>query len=261
MAEVKSREIVLKVDHLNVSYDKVPVLWDLSLEVPAGSLVGIIGPNGAGKTTFLKAALGMVRPLTGSIELFSKPYKEVRHRIAYVPQRSSVDWEFPIRVIDVVLMGRYGRLGLFRLPRKADREGAMRMLERVGMAEFAQRQIAKLSGGQQQRVFLARALLQEGDLYFFDEPFAGIDAVTEAVIVDSMRQLQQAGKTIFVVHHDLSTVSSYFDWVIILNMRLVGAGPVAEVFQAGALERAFGKSQVLLSEAQALSKTKSLGLP
>ncbi len=253
-------EIALSSHQLTVNYDKTPVLWDISLDIPKGKLVGIIGPNGAGKSTFLKTALGLITPISGKVEFFGKDLAKVRQRIAYVPQRESVDWEFPITVLDLVLMGRYGRLGLFRRPRQADYKAAQHYLEQVGMAPFASRQINQLSGGQQQRVFLARALLQEADLYLMDEPFAGIDHTTEKVLVDLLRKLQDQGKTLVVVHHDLNTVESTFDWVVMLNMRLVGSGPTEEVYNRENLSMAYGKSHVLFGEALKLSQDKSSGM-
>lgn len=250
----------IKTYQLSVNYDKTPVLWDINLEVPQGKLVGIIGPNGAGKSTFLKTAMGMLKPLSGRIEYFGLPLKETKGRIAYVPQRETVDWDFPITVRELVLMGRYGHLGLFRWPRQADRAAAEHYLNQVGMAGFGDRQISQLSGGQQQRVFIARALLQEADLYFLDEPFAGIDAASESVLVSLLKQLQAQGKTIFVVHHDLNTVESYFDWTILLNMRLVTSGPTVEVFNADTLNRTYGKNYALLGEAVRLSLHKTAGL-
>ena len=249
----------LMIQHLTVNYDRKPVLWDINLEVPSHHLVGIVGPNGAGKSTLIKTALGLVSPLSGRVLFYGKPLSEVRQRIAYVPQRESVDWDFPITVLDLVLMGRYGRLGLFRRPRQADYEAARHYLNVLGMSEFEGRQISQLSGGQQQRAFLARALLQEADLYFMDEPFAGIDQVTEKVLLDLMKTLRDEGKTLFVVHHDLDTVKNVFDWVMILNMRLVGCGPVEEVFTTERLHAAYGKGHVLLDEAIKLSKDKFSG--
>lgn len=250
----------LKVGQLSVNYDKTPVLWDISLEVPQGKLVGIIGPNGAGKSTFIKTALGLVQPLSGRIEFFGLPLKNVRKRVAYVPQRETVDWDFPITVRDLVLMGRYGHLGLLRWPRQADKMAAGRFLELVGMGAFADRQISQLSGGQQQRVFLARALLQDADIFFLDEPFSGIDMATEKIVMELLSQLKQRGKTLFVVHHDLNTVERYFDWLILLNMRLVAAGPTSQVFRPEALYETFGKSCALFDEAFKLSHDRAKGL-
>lgn len=249
-----------KTYQLTVNYDKTPVLWDISLEVPPGKLVGIVGPNGAGKSTLIKTALGLVQPISGSVEFFGEPLARVRQRVAYVPQRESVDWDFPITVRDLVLMGRYGQLGTFRWPRAADNAAVDHYLELVGMTPYAHRQISQLSGGQQQRAFLARALLQEADIYFMDEPFAGIDLATEHVMMNLLRKLKNEGKTVFVVHHDLNNVESYFDWVILLNMRLVACGSTAQVFNADTLNETYGKSYSLFDEALKLSSEKLKGV-
>ncbi len=251
----------LQVNQLSVNYDKTPVLWDISLQVPTGKLVGIIGPNGAGKSTFIKTVLGLVKPLSGSIEFFGLPLKDIKGQVGYVPQKESVDWDFPITVRDLVLMGRYGKMGLFRWPRQADWAAADHYLEMVGMNSYAHRQISQLSGGQQQRVFLARALLQEADVYFMDEPFSGIDLATETVLMNILRRLRENGKTVFVVHHDLNTIESYFDWVIMLNMRLIACGNIHQVFNADTLNTTFGKSYALFDEALKLSQQKTTGLP
>lgn len=250
----------LEVYELTVNYGQTPILWDLSFEVPQGKLVGIFGPNGAGKSTFLKAGLGVVKPVSGKVSFFGEPYAKIRKRIAYVPQKESVDWDFPITVIDVVLMGHYGKLGLFRWIRKTDREQAMACLEMVGMERYANRQIAQLSGGQQQRAFLARALMQEADIYLMDEPFAGVDMATEKAIVELMRKLRDEGKTVFVVQHDLKTAKEYYDWAILLNMHLIAAGPIDEVFTEEQLKRTYGKESILFGEAVKLSQTKTSGL-
>ncbi len=260
MSEKNSPSYALEIQHLTVNYDKTPVLWDVNLSIPAGALVGIVGPNGAGKSTLMKSALGLVKPLSGKVEFFGMPLKKVRKRVAYVPQRESVDWDFPVTVFDLVLMGRYGRLGLFHRPRGADKAAAARYLQLVGMEEFSDRQISQLSGGQQQRVFLARALLQEADLYFMDEPFAGVDLATEKVIVDLLHRLRDEGKTVLVVHHDLNTVESYFDRVILLNMRLIASGPTDVCFNAQNLHAAYGKNYALLDEALKLSQQKQIGI-
>lgn len=249
----------LEVSQLFVNYDRTPVLWDISLEVPQGKLVGILGPNGSGKTTFIKTVLGLLKPISGYVSFLGQPLSSIRQKIAYVPQKETVDWDFPITVSDLVLMGRYGQLGLFRWPRKADRAAAERCLEMVGMSAFANRQISQLSGGQQQRVFIARALLQDADIYFMDEPFAGIDIATESVIIALLKELIKKNKTVFVVHHDLNTVESYFDWIIMLNMRLVASGEVSDIFNAENLQAAYGKSYTLLDEALKLSERKSRG--
>jgi manganese/zinc/iron transport system ATP- binding protein len=249
----------LQVHQLTVNYDKTPVLWDISLEVPRGKIVGIVGPNGAGKSTFIKTALGLVQPISGKVEFFGQPLSEVRRLIAYVPQRESVDWDFPITVRDLVMMGRYGGLGLCRRPRKADYAAVDHYLELMGINSYADRQISQLSGGQQQRAFIARALVQEADIYFMDEPFAGIDIATEAVIMDTLHQLKMKGKTVFIVHHDLNTVESYFDWIMMLNMRLIACGSVVEVFNPDTLNLTYGKSYALFDEALKLSQSKTTG--
>lgn len=250
----------IKIEQLSVNYDKTPVLWDLHCQIPEGKLVGIIGPNGAGKSTLLKSLLGMTRPLSGNIEFFGQPFKKVRHRMAYVPQRSSVDWDFPITAFEVVLMGRYRKLGLFKWAKAMDKEAAKHALDTVGMLAFADRQISQLSGGQQQRLFIARALLQNADIYFMDEPFAGVDMATEKAIIALMDQLKGQGKTLLVVHHDLTTVQSYFDWVIMLNTCLIANGPVSEVFNNDNIMRTYGRNSALLGEVAKLTQNKVSGI-
>ncbi len=250
----------LEIQQLTVNYDKTPVLWDITLSIPPGNLVGIIGPNGAGKSTLIKAAMNIIQPISGKVEFFGADLKSQRSRVAYVPQRESVDWDFPITVRDLVLMGRYGRLGMLRWPRKADVEAAEYYLSLVDLSGFADRQISQLSGGQQQRAFLARALLQEADLYFMDEPFAGIDLASETVIINLLRGLRERGKTILLVHHDLNSVDKYFDWLVILNLRLIACGETKAVFNPTNLNQAYGKSYGLLDQAMRLSQTKESGL-
>jgi len=239
---------LLAIQHLSVSYAQKPVLWDINLELPKGKVIGIIGPNGAGKSTFIKAIMGLVPIDNGSIKIFGKSLEEVRKQVSYVPQRNSVDWDFPASVFDVVLMGRYAHLKLFQRPRQIDKDIAMQALEQVEMGHLAQRQIGQLSGGQQQRIFLARALAQEADLYFMDEPFVGVDAATEKSIVTLLRELANQGKSIIVVHHDLQTASQYFDWAVLLNMRLVGVGPVQDVLKTKLLQATYGGRLTILSE-------------
>lgn len=238
----------LEVHDLTVAYQKKPVLWGVDLVSPSGKLVGILGPNGAGKSTLIKACMGLLPAGAGWVKIFGKPIKEALPRVGYVPQRESVDWDFPVNVMDVVLMGRYGRIGLFKRPSKKDRDIARECLEKVKMLPFADRQISNLSGGQQQRVFLARALAQESDLYFMDEPFAGVDASTEAAIIELLHELRARGKTIFVVHHDLPTARNYFDWMLLLNMRVVAFGPTEEVFTYDLLQKTYGGRLTILSE-------------
>jgi len=240
---------VLEFHDLTVAYHIRPVLWDVDLAVPEGRLAAIVGPNGAGKSTLLKAALDLVPLASGYVRVFGRSYRDVRGRVAYVPQRESVDWDFPASVADVVLMGRYGRAGWFRRPSREDRRMAREALERVGMAEYADRQISRLSGGQQQRTFLARALAQDADLYVMDEPFAGVDAVTERAIVALLHELRDKGRTVLCVQHDLQTVPEYFDWVALLNMRLVACGPVAETFTQENLQRTYGGHSAILERA------------
>lgn len=230
----------LSIHDMTVAYQRKPVLWDIDLDLPAGQLVGIIGPNGAGKSTLIKAALDLVPRASGRVHVFGKPYREQRHMVAYVPQRESVDWDFPVSALDVVAMGLYGRLGWFKRVGKAEKQLSREALERVGMVEYADRQIRQLSGGQQQRVFLARALVQDAPLTLMDEPFAGVDAATEKAIVTLLGALRSAGKTVVVVHHDLQTIGEYFDHLVMLNMRVVANGPTAEVFNEENLRRTYG---------------------
>ncbi|GAB3196084.1 manganese/zinc/iron transport system ATP- binding protein [Pontibacter aydingkolensis] len=239
---------VVEVHDLTVSYDRKPVLWGVDLTLPAGALVGVIGPNGAGKSTLIKAMMDLLPSGSGYVRIFDKPINEVRKRISYVPQRESVDWDFPASVFDVVLMGRYGNLGLFKRPRQADKDAALEALEKVGMQAFADRQISQLSGGQQQRVFLARALAQNADLYFMDEPFAGVDIATETAIIELLRTMRDQGKTVIVVHHDLQSAANYFDWVVLLNMRLVASGPTEKVLTQELLEQTYGGKLTVLTK-------------
>ena len=225
------------------------MIWDVGLDVSPGQLVGVIGPNGAGKSTFLKAIMDLVPRASGRIEIFGQSYKRSRHRVGYVPQRESVDWDFPVSVLDVVTMGLYGKIGWCMPVRRKHREAAQQALERVGIGEFANRQISQLSGGQQQRTFLARALVQDADLYLMDEPFAAVDAATEKAIVQILREMKQAGKTAIVIHHDLHTVPEYFDSVVLLNMRVVASGPTDVVFTRENLEKTYGGRLTLLDEA------------
>ncbi len=239
----------LSIHDMTVAYHRKPVLWDVDLDVPPGKLVGIVGPNGAGKSTLIKAVMDLIPRTSGRVRIFGEPYRKQRHRVGYVPQRESVDWDFPVSALDVVTMGRYGRIGWFKPVLRRHREIARHALERVGIADLAHRQISQLSGGQQQRTFLARALVQEADLYLMDEPFAAVDAATEKAIVRLLQDLRSAGKTCLVVHHDLQTVSEYFDHLILLNMRVVAHGPTAEVFTHENLHKTYGGRLTLLSEA------------
>lgn len=230
----------IEVRDLTVAYQDKPVLWDIDLDVPNGVLMAVVGPNGAGKTTFVKALLGLVRPAAGQIRMLGDAYEKRRREVAYVPQRGSVDWDFPTSALDVVMMGLYGRLGWIRRPGRREREQAMNALEKVGMQDFAKRQIRQLSGGQQQRVFLARALVQDAEIYLMDEPFQGVDATTERAIISLLRNLREQGKTLLVVHHDLQTVTEYFDHVLLLNVRRIASGPVPDVFTEENLRLTYG---------------------
>ena len=237
---------VLEVHDLTVSYDKNPVLWNVDFSIPKGKLVGIIGPNGAGKSTMLKSVMGLVDQQSGYVKIFDKDLDNVREQISYVPQRESVDWDFPASVLDVVLMGRYGRSGLFKRISKEDKEIAMASLAKVNMQDYYKRQIAQLSGGQQQRVFIARSLAQQANLYLMDEPFAGVDASAESSILNLLQEMRAEEKTIMVVHHDLQSAYEYFDWVILLNMRLIASGPKEEVFTPELLQETYGGKLTLL---------------
>ncbi len=247
----------LEIHDLTVAFDRKPVLWNVDLTIPQGKLVGIIGPNGAGKSTLIKAVMGILPLSSGYVKLFDQDIDDVRSKISYVPQRESVDWDFPASVLDVVLMGRYARLGLFKRPRKADRDIAMDCLRKVGMEAFATRQISQLSGGQQQRTFLARALAQQADIYFMDEPFSGVDAATEKTIINLLRQMTQTDKTVMVVHHDLHSVAQYFDWVILLNTRLIAYGPTKTTFTQKNVHETYGGKLTILADVADLIRRES----
>lgn len=248
----------IEVHDLTLAYDKKPVLWDIDFDMAESRLIAVVGPNGAGKSTLIKAIMGLVQPASGHVLIYGKPLRKQRKLIAYVPQRESVDWDFPINVLDLVLMGRYSHLKLFRRPGKEDYKIAQESLEKVGMLPYAKRQISQLSGGQQQRVFLARALAQEAQIYLLDEPFSGVDAATESAILDLLRELRSNGKSVMVVHHDLQTVSEYFDWVMMLNLRLVAYGPKDEVFTNENLQKAYGGRLNILTQVVELTKEKNL---
>lgn len=232
--------IAVKIDDLTVAYNYKPVLWDIDLEIPEGVLMAIVGPNGAGKSTLIKAILGIIKPIAGSIAVYGKPYKKQRSLVAYVPQKGSVDWDFPTTAIEVVMMGTYGSLGWIRRPGQKQRKEALEALEQVGMLEFKNRQISQLSGGQQQRIFLARALTQNASIYFMDEPFQGVDATTERAIINILKALREVGKTVIVVHHDLQTVPEYFDWVTFLNVKKIATGTVKDIFNDDNLTKTYG---------------------
>ena len=239
----------IQIDDLTVAYDYKPVLWDIDLVIPEGVLMAIVGPNGAGKSTLIKSILGLLKPIAGSVRVFGRPYQEQVNQVAYVPQKGSVDWDFPTTALDVVMMGTYGSLGWIKRPGQREKKRALEALEKVGMLEFRGRQISQLSGGQQQRVFLARALVQEASIYLMDEPFQGVDATTERAIVNILKELRGAGKTLVVVHHDLQTVPEYFDWVTFLNVRGIASGPVRDIFNDDNLTKTYGiKYKVAVNE-------------
>ncbi|WP_226670277.1 metal ABC transporter ATP-binding protein [Metabacillus litoralis] len=247
----------VQVENLTIAYHQKPVLQEVSFEVPEGKLIGIIGPNGAGKSTLIKGILGLIPSASGEVKIYGNDYKKSRKRVGYVPQRGSVDWDFPTNALDVVLMGRYGHVGWFKRPSKKDVEFARDCLNKVGMLEYENRQISQLSGGQQQRVFLARALAQDADVYFMDEPFVGVDAATEKAIIALLNELKAKGKTVLVVHHDLQTVDEYFDWVLLLNMRTVAFGTTKETFTIDNLQKTYGGKLTFLQDKSLLVDEKN----
>ena len=260
LGKAKSGPAPLSIRDITVTYHRKPVLQNISLEVPQSALVGLIGPNGAGKSTLLKAIVDAVPKISGEAFVYGRPYGQTRERLAYVPQRESVDWDFPATALDVVIMGTYGQLGWFRRVGKRERLAAMEALEQMEIGHLANRQISQLSGGQQQRTFLARALVQQADLFLMDEPFAAVDASTEQAIVKLLRNLQKEGKSIVVVHHDLYTVKEYFDHVILLNTHLIGAGPTEEVFTEDNLRKTYGGRLTLLDEVGEAMRNRAAGL-
>lgn len=239
---------IMEVHDLTVSYSRKPVLWGVDFTLPRGAIAGIIGPNGAGKSTLLKAAMGLLPTASGYAKFMGRDLDDVRQQVSYVPQRESVDWDFPVSVFDVVLMGRYGHAGAMTRLTREDRKIAEASLEKTGMSAFAKRQISQLSGGQQQRVFLARALAQQAELYVMDEPFAGVDAATEDAIFALFKEMAAEGKTIVVVHHDLPSAKAYFDWIVLLNMRLVASGPTTQVLTDELLQKTYGGTLNILSQ-------------
>ncbi|MDO5725822.1 MAG: metal ABC transporter ATP-binding protein [Tissierellia bacterium] len=230
--------IIVKVEDMTIAYHDKPVLWDNDVDIYENSITAIIGPNGAGKSTLIKGILGLQKTLSGEVSIMGKDFKSVQNQIAYIPQASSVNWDFPTTVLDVVLMGRYVHLGWIKRPRQKDKEIALKALETIGMSEFKDRQISQLSGGQRQRVFIARAIAQDAKIYFMDEPLAGVDKKTEGVIIDFLKSQQSIGKTAIVVHHDLNTIKQYFDHIVILNKRVIAQGTVEEAFTKENLEKA-----------------------
>jgi manganese/zinc/iron transport system ATP- binding protein len=243
------RAVPLSIYDLTVAYHRKPVLWDVSFDAPPGKLIGVVGPNGAGKSTLIKAVMDLVPKASGRITVFGKPYRTNRSRVGYVPQRETVDWDFPVDALDVVTMGLYGTIGWCVPVRRHHRREALRALDRVGIGDLAHRQISQLSGGQQQRTFLARALVQNADLYLMDEPFAAVDAATERAILNILQDMKREGKTVLIIHHDLQTVAEYFDYVVLLNMRVVAHGPTADTFTAENLQKTYGGRLTLLDEA------------
>ena len=234
------KKIAVAIDDLTVAYNYKPVLWDIDLEIPEGVLMAIVGPNGAGKSTLLKSILGIIEPVAGSVSVFEKSYESQRKKVAYVPQKGSVDWDFPTTALDVVMMGTYASLGWIKRPGAKEKKASLEALEKVGMLTFRDRQISQLSGGQQQRIFLARALVQNAEIYFMDEPFQGVDATTEIAIINILKELRKLGKTVVVVHHDLQTVPEYFDWVTFLNVKKIATGPVKDIFNDDNLTKTYG---------------------
>ncbi|MFM7024019.1 MAG: metal ABC transporter ATP-binding protein [Flavobacteriales bacterium] len=245
---------IIEVHDLTVSYNNKPVLWNVDFTLPAGQMIGIIGPNGAGKSTLLKSLMNLVPNSSGYIKLFNDDLDKVRHKISYVPQRESVDWDFPASVMDVALMGRYNPKNIFGRFSDEDKEIAADCLKRVNMLDYAKRQISQLSGGQQQRAFLARALAQKADLYLMDEPFAGVDASTEKAIIDLFLSMKQEGKTILVVHHDLQSAAEYFNWILLINTRLVASGPTDKIFTPEMLRETYGGKLTVLTKVGEIMK-------
>ena len=236
----KNTALAIQIDDLTVAYKHKPVLWDIDLSIPQGVLMAIVGPNGAGKSTLIKSLLGIVKPISGSVKFLGENYRTKQLEVAYVPQKGSVDWDFPTTALDIVLMGTYGKLGWIKRPKRKEKEQAIEALEKVGMLGFKNRQISELSGGQQQRVFLARALVQDATIYLMDEPFQGVDAITEKAIINILKDLREKGKTVVVVHHDLQTVTKYFDWVTLLNVKKIAIGPCEEIFNTTNLSLTYG---------------------
>ena len=248
---------MIEFQHVFKSYGRSRnILADINFRVDAGEFVFVSGPSGAGKSTLIKAIMGLIAPTSGYVRIFDKPLNDVRARISYVPQRESVDWNFPASVLDVVMMGTYGKLGLFRRPGKKEKDLAMQCLEQVGMTGFVTRQISELSGGQQQRVFIARALAQQADLYLMDEPFAGVDMATETAIFQLLKEMADSGKTVLVVHHDIHSAMNFFDWVIMLNLHLVASGPKESVITEDLLRKTYGGKLNLLTKVTDLIRNK-----
>ncbi len=248
----------VEVHDMIVSYNRKPVLWDVDISLPKNQIISIIGPNGAGKSTLLKAIMGLLEVDSGYIKIFGKSLNDVRKRVSYVPQRESVDWDFPACVYDIVMMGRYQYMGLFKRPSKKDKEIVEKSLEKLNIASLKNRQISQLSGGQQQRVFLARSLAQEADIYFMDEPFSAIDIATENAIIDLFKEMVKQNKTIIVVHHDIYSVKNYFDWTVMLNMRIIASGPTNEVLIPKNFKDTYGSHLNILTEVGNIVKKENI---
>ena len=246
----------VETHNLTVIYDKKPAIWNIDFTLPTGKIIGIMGPNGSGKSTLLKAIMDIVEPNMGYVKLMDKPLDDVRDKVSYVPQRLSVDWDFPASVYDVVAMGRYAKRGMFKKLSSDDKKNIDESLEMVNMSAFQNRQISQLSGGQQQRVFLARALAQDADIYLMDEPFVGVDAATEQAIITLLKNMRDQGKTLLVVHHDLHTAQEYFEHMILLNTRLVAEGPTEEIFNEKILTETYGGTLTTLSKVANVLKEK-----
>ncbi len=247
-----SKQDVIQIENLTVNYGKNLVLWEVFLSISSGKMIGIIGPNGAGKSTFLKALMGFCPKLSGKITFWQKAFSSVRTKIAYIPQKEEIDWDFPITVYEVVLMGRFSHLRFWQRPKAFDKQKVFDALEKVGLKEYAKRQIGQLSGGQQQKLFLARAIAQEAKVYLLDEPFQGVDATSEKVIIQVLKQWRNEGKTILIVHHDLSRLKEYFDELVFLNKRIIASGPLEQVLTEENLQAVFGNSPMLFEEASRL---------
>lgn len=250
---------IIKINDLTVSYENKPVLWDINISIPSNNIIGILGPNGAGKSTLLKTIMNLVKPSSGSIEVFSTNINNVRKKVSYIPQKESVNWAFPASVYEVVMMGRYMHMsGLIKRESEYDKKVVNLALERIGIQNIANKQISELSGGQQQRVFIARALAQEATLYLMDEPFAGIDITTESTIIKLLKEMSREGKTIIIVHHDLYSVINYFNWIVMLNMRIITSGNTQNVFNDTFLRETYGSKLTVLSDiASLLQKEKA----
>ncbi len=243
---------IISVKNLTVTYNKKPAIKGINLEIESSNIIGIVGPNGAGKSTLLKGILGLLPADTGEVKIFGKNIKDSLKRVSYIPQKEQFDWDFPINVSEVVMMGRYPYMSLFGSPKDSDKEIVIRVLEKVEMKKYAHTQIRNLSGGQQQRIFLARALAQESDIYFLDEPFVGVDAKTETAIFNLIKELKSEGKTIMIVHHDLSKVEDYFDKIILINQILIAYGDTSKVFTPELLHRTYGGQLTILQKAEQL---------